>query len=48
MNKLFIYIGIGLAILASYLITTYGSLTPIISLDSNVVSFVFASLVGIF
>ena len=41
-------LGIGLGVLASYLITTYGNLTPIISLNSITVSFVFASLVGIF
>jgi putative ABC transport system permease protein len=41
-------LGIGLGVLASYLITTYGNLTPIISLNSITVSFVFASFVGIF
>ncbi|HAL56211.1 MAG TPA: multidrug ABC transporter substrate-binding protein [Bacteroidetes bacterium] len=41
-------LGIGVGILASYLITTYGNLTPIISVNSIAVSFVFASLVGIF
>jgi putative ABC transport system permease protein len=41
-------LGIGLGVLASYLITTYGNLAPIISLDSIIISFVFASLVGIF
>lgn len=41
-------IGIALGVFASYLITTYGNLAPIISLNSIVVSFVFASLVGIF
>lgn len=40
-------IGIGLGILASYLITTYGNLTPLISISSIVVSFSFASVVGI-
>ncbi len=40
-------IGIGLGILASYLITTYGNLTPLISVSSIVVSFTFASIVGI-
>ena len=41
-------LGIGLGVLASYLITTYGNLTPIISLNSITVSFVFASFVSIF
>lgn len=40
-------IGIGLGVLASYLITTYGNLTPLISVSSIVVSFSFASVVGI-
>ncbi|HXG39015.1 MAG TPA: ABC transporter permease [Bacteroidota bacterium] len=40
-------LGIGLGVLASYLITTYGNLTPLISLSSIVVSFTFASAVGI-
>jgi len=41
-------IGIIVGVVASYLITTYGNLTPIISLNSVVASFVFASFVGIF
>jgi putative ABC transport system permease protein len=41
-------LGIGLGILASYLITTYGNLTPLISLSSISVSFLFASFVGVF
>lgn len=41
-------IGIGMGVLASYLITTYGNLTPIISPNAVLVSFVFACLVGIF
>jgi putative ABC transport system permease protein len=40
-------LGIGLGVLASYLITTYGNLTPLISLSSIVVSFTFASIVGV-
>ncbi|MCI0708407.1 MAG: ABC transporter permease [Ignavibacteriae bacterium] len=40
-------LGIGLGILASYIITTYGNLTPLISISSIVVSFSFASIVGI-
>jgi putative ABC transport system permease protein len=41
-------IGIGAGVLASYLITTYGNLSPIISLNSILLSFAFASLVGTF
>jgi putative ABC transport system permease protein len=41
-------LGIGLGILASYLITTYGNLTPMISVNSIALSFVFATFVGIF
>ncbi|MCX6135287.1 MAG: ABC transporter permease [Ignavibacteriales bacterium] len=41
-------LGIGLGILAAYLITTYGNMTPIISLNSIAVSFFFASFVGVF
>jgi putative ABC transport system permease protein len=41
-------LGIGLGILASYLITTYGNLSPMISLNSITVSFLFASFVGVF
>lgn len=41
-------IGIGAGVLASYLITTYGNLTPIISLNSILLSFTFAALVGVF
>lgn len=41
-------IGIAMGILASYLITTYGNLSPIISVSSIVVSFAFASFVGVF
>ncbi len=40
-------LGIGLGVLASYLITTYGNLTPLISVSSIIVSFTFASIVGI-
>ena len=40
-------IGIGLGILSAYLITTYGNLTPLISISSIIVSFSFASVVGI-
>ncbi len=40
-------IGIGLGVLASYVITTYGNLTPLISASSILVSFSFASVVGI-
>ncbi|MBI4429987.1 MAG: ABC transporter permease [Ignavibacteriales bacterium] len=42
------FIGIILGIVASYLITTYGNLSPIISLNSVFISFLFASFVGIF
>jgi putative ABC transport system permease protein len=41
-------LGIGLGILAAYLITTYGNMSPIISLNSIAVSFFFASFVGVF
>ena len=41
-------IGIGMGMLAAYLITTYGNLSPIISVNSIVISFIFASFVGIF
>ncbi|MFH0991791.1 MAG: ABC transporter permease [bacterium] len=41
-------IGILLGIFGSYLINTYGNLTPMISMNSISVSFIFASLVGIF
>ncbi len=41
-------IGIATGVVASYLITTYGNLTPLISINSIVVSFIFASLVGVF
>jgi len=41
-------LGIGTGILASYLITTYGNLTPMISMNSISVSFLFASFVGVF
>lgn len=41
-------IGIAVGILASYLIATYGNLSPIISINSIVLSFAFASMVGIF
>ena len=40
--------GILVGISASYLITAYGNMNPIISPDSIIVSFAFASLVGIF
>jgi len=42
------FLGIVLGVVASYLISTYGNLTPMISLQSIVVSFVFASFVGVF
>jgi putative ABC transport system permease protein len=41
-------LGIVVGIVASYLITAYGNMNPIISLSSIVVSFVFASFVGVF
>jgi putative ABC transport system permease protein len=41
-------IGIGVGIASSFVITKYGEWNPVISPDSIVVSFVFASLVGIF
>jgi putative ABC transport system permease protein len=41
-------IGIGAGVLASYLITTYGNLSPIISYNSILLSFTFAALVGVF
>lgn len=41
-------LGIGLGILASYLITTYGNLTPIISVNSIALSFLFSTFVGVF
>lgn len=41
-------LGILTGIAASYLITTYGNLTPMISMNAVVVSFIFATLVGIF
>lgn len=40
--------GIAVGILLSYLITTYGNLSPIISMNSIMLSFVFSSCVGIF
>jgi putative ABC transport system permease protein len=42
------FLGILLGVVASYLIATYGNLTPIISLNSIFLSFLFASFVGIF
>ena len=42
------FLGILLGVAASYLISTYGNLTPIISLNSIFLSFLFASFVGIF
>src|SRR3990170_4963347 len=42
------FLGIALGVVASYLISTYGNLTPMISLQSIAVSFVFASFVGVF
>ncbi len=39
--------GIGLGVLASYLITTYRNLTPLISPLAIIVSFSSASMVGI-
>jgi putative ABC transport system permease protein len=41
-------LGIGVGILASYLITTYGNLSPIISINSIVLSFFFSTFVGVF
>jgi putative ABC transport system permease protein len=41
-------VGIGAGVLASYLVTTYGNLSPIISMNSVLVSFTFAALVGVF
>lgn len=41
-------LGIGLGILSAYLITTYGNMSPIISINSIAVSFFFASFVGVF
>jgi putative ABC transport system permease protein len=41
-------LGIGFGILSAYLITTYGNMTPIISINSIAVSFFFASFVGVF
>jgi putative ABC transport system permease protein len=41
-------LGILTGIIASYLISTYGNLSPIISVNSVVVSFLFASFVGVF
>lgn len=41
-------LGILVGVLAAYLITTYGNLSPIISLNSIIVSFLFSSLVGVF
>ncbi|MBI3004186.1 MAG: ABC transporter permease [Ignavibacteriales bacterium] len=41
-------LGIVLGVVASYLITSYGNLSPIISLNSVFVSFIFSSFVGIF
>jgi putative ABC transport system permease protein len=40
-------IGIGLGLLASWLIDSYGSLTTLVSPDSIILSFLSASLVGI-
>jgi putative ABC transport system permease protein len=40
-------LGIGLGLLASYLITTYGNMTPLISPFAIVISFSSASIVGI-
>jgi putative ABC transport system permease protein len=40
--------GIMTGVLASYFISTYGNLSPVISLNSVVVSFLFASFVGVF
>jgi len=41
-------IGIGLGIFASYLSSVYGNLNPIVSVGSILMSFLFASFVGIF
>ncbi|MBF8296915.1 MAG: MacB-like periplasmic core domain containing protein [Bacteroidetes bacterium] len=41
-------IGIGAGVLASYIITTYGDLSSIISYNSILLSFTFAALVGVF
>jgi putative ABC transport system permease protein len=40
-------IGIGLGLLAEYLINTYGTLVTVVSLDAILLSFVFAAFVGI-
>lgn len=40
--------GIAIGVVASYLMSTYGNLSPSVSLSSVVVSFAFASFVGIF
>ena len=41
-------VGIGAGVLASYIITTYGNLSSIISYNSILLSFTFAALVGVF
>lgn len=41
-------LGIMTGVLASYFISTYGNLSPIISINSIVISFLFASFVGVF
>lgn len=41
-------VGIGAGVLASYIITTYGNLSSIISYNSIFLSFTFAALVGVF
>jgi putative ABC transport system permease protein len=41
-------LGIMTGVLASYFISTYGNLSPVISFNSVVVSFLFASFVGVF
>jgi putative ABC transport system permease protein len=41
-------LGIFTGVIASYLISTYGNLSPIISINSIVISFLFASFVGVF
>jgi putative ABC transport system permease protein len=41
-------LGIGVGIAASFVITTYGEWNPVISSDSIMLSFAFATVVGIF
>ena len=41
------FLGIFLGVFASYLFATYGNMTPVISVDSILMSFLFASFIGI-